>query len=110
MCLPLDPKIQKPNPAVDNFKLDITLFDGAQKVIGNSGVAGPSDAPAGVPVVIGPIGTTTLPGPMSVTAGNVDDNPLSFSIGGDSFASNTDRCTVGRYDGGRREIDCGFAC
>ncbi|KAH8802293.1 hypothetical protein DL96DRAFT_765216 [Flagelloscypha sp. PMI_526] len=97
-------QFQKPDVSKDNFKLDIKLFDAVQTPIGDSG--GQKDAPANVGVDV----TSKLPNVMTVTAQNTDNDPLKFSIGGQTFDSNAGQCSVGKYDNGKREMDCGFTC
>jgi hypothetical protein len=40
----------------------------------------------------------------------VDADPVSFAYGGDVWTSEDERCSVGAYDSGKREMDCGFTC
>jgi len=51
--------------------------------------------------------TAVLPGSVPDT----DAEPLQFAYGGDFWNSgDTTRCSVGNYDSGARNMDCGFAC
>ncbi|KAH8824251.1 hypothetical protein DL96DRAFT_202912 [Flagelloscypha sp. PMI_526] len=97
-------QFQKPDPSKDNYKLDIQLFDAVQTPMGNSG--GQKDAPANAPIEV----TSKLPNVMIVTAQNVDEDPIKFAFGGETFDSNAAQCSVGGYDNGKREMDCGFTC
>ncbi|KAH8832496.1 hypothetical protein DL96DRAFT_1704558 [Flagelloscypha sp. PMI_526] len=97
-------QFQKPDPSKDNYKLDIKLFDAIQTPIGDS--AGPQAAPANGGVDV----TSKLPNVMVVTAQNIDEDPIKFAFGGETFDSNAAQCSVGRYDNGKREMDCGFTC
>ncbi|KAH8802297.1 hypothetical protein DL96DRAFT_1633972 [Flagelloscypha sp. PMI_526] len=85
-------------------KLDIKLFDSVQTPIGATD--GPQDAPANVPINL----DSKLPFVMIVTAQNIDDDPIKFAYAGQNFDSNAGQCSVGRYDSGKREMDCGFTC
>ncbi|KAH8833184.1 hypothetical protein DL96DRAFT_1585129 [Flagelloscypha sp. PMI_526] len=98
-------QFQKPNPATDNYKLDIRMFDGAQKLIGVSN--GQENAPSGQGVVVTNFFQSS---DLTVTAQNVDDDPLLFSFQAQNFDSNSGQCSVGAYDSGKREMDCGFSC
>ncbi|KAH8818866.1 hypothetical protein DL96DRAFT_1684436 [Flagelloscypha sp. PMI_526] len=75
-----------------------------QIFIGDS--VGPKDAPANVGIDV----TSKLPFVMIVTAQNVDDDPIKFAYAGQNFDSNAAQCSVGGYDSGKREMDCGFTC
>lgn len=51
--------------------------------------------------------TAVLPGSVPDT----DAEPLKFAYGSDFWNSDdTTRCSVGGYDSGARNMDCGFAC
>ena len=50
-----------------------------------------------------------LPDSMEITVGYTNDDPLQFSYNGDTFTADQ-RCGVGKYDGGNRDMDCGFTC
>ena len=54
--------------------------------------------------------TSSLPYVLVMEAGNVDSDPVRFSYGGDTWLSDSSRCSVGQYDGGNRQMDCGFGC
>lgn len=64
------------------------------------------DAPTAVPVEA----KTALQYSVFVIAGQVDSDPVSFRFGPDSWDSNAGLCSVGGYENGQREMDCGFAC
>lgn len=99
---------QKPDPATDNYKFDITLFDAGSVKIG--GVSG-ADAPNGVGVGV----NSRLPNVMIVTAGPVDASVVSFAYGDQSFGS-TDQQHHCNFqadfdsDSHTRSGDCGFSC
>ncbi|KAH8802307.1 hypothetical protein DL96DRAFT_766580 [Flagelloscypha sp. PMI_526] len=96
-------QFQKPDPSKDDFKLDIQLFDAAQTLIGASGT---QEAPANVGIDV----FSSLPNVMIVIAQNADPDPIKFSIGEQTFDSNAAQCSVGRYDSGKRQMDCRFTC
>jgi hypothetical protein len=92
---------QKPNPSKDSYALEVThLKDVNEKVIGNFKKGGPT---ASV--------TSKLPLTLEIKTGGVDADPVSFAYGADSWTTNDgNHCSVGSYDHGKREIDCGFTC
>lgn len=65
---------QKPNPATDNYKLDIPIYDANGALIGRVAEA---DVPAGVGVGV----TSTLQYVMVVTTGKVDNDAVLFNYG-----------------------------
>lgn len=95
---------QRPDPAADPFTLDVSIVDASKAPIG--GTESTADAPKGEEVVI----TTKLADGFKVTAGDLDDAPLVFTVGGATFDSNSAQCSVGSYDNGKRDMDCGFPC
>ena len=51
--------------------------------------------------------------PFVVNSRAVDKNSLDFeydNVRWDSNEKNTHHCSVGAYDKGKREMDCGFIC
>ena len=79
---------QKPIPGIDNYKLDIKIFDDLQNQIG--GVDG-VDAPAGMGVGV----TSQLPYVLIVTAGNVDADAILFDYAGQNWGSNDqEHCVI----------------
>ena len=92
------------NPTPD-YKLDITLFDGAGNPIGaNYGAT----ALNGVGVDV----TSKLPWVMIVTVGAVDSDPVLFRYADQAWGSNDQEhhCNFGGYEDGNRDGDCGFSC
>ncbi len=69
---------QKPKPATDHYKLDVSVYDPKGALIGR--VAG-ADAPAGVGVDV----TSTLPNVMVVTTGKVDADAVLFNYGAQAW-------------------------
>lgn len=54
--------------------------------------------------------TSSLPYVLIITGGNVDSDPVSFDYAGQHWDSNSGQCSVGGYDSGSRQMDCGFTC
>ena len=92
---------QKPDPAVDPYKLDVNIYDAAGTPVGISSGAVSSTAVTG-----------SLPYTFDVGTGAVDDDPVTFAYGDQSWDSNdsSHQCSVGAYDSGSRQIDCGWTC
>lgn len=86
-----------------NYRFDITLYDDNQVQIGQVLL---SDAPTGAGVGV----TGALSWAMIVKAQNLDDDPLQFAYAGSAWDSNSPQCSVGGYDNGSRNMDCGFPC
>lgn len=93
---------QKPNPATDQYTFDITVKDAVGAVIGGSAgqVGFPGQAISQF---------SQLPYVLLVTAGGVDQDPVSFAYAGAHWDS-YNGCSTGGYDSGSRQMDCGFAC
>ncbi|KAI0157968.1 hypothetical protein GGR52DRAFT_576938 [Hypoxylon sp. FL1284] len=53
--------------------------------------------------------TSQLPHPLVLTAGSTDQDPVRFGYNGQHWSSNHG-CSLGKYDGGNRDMDCGFHC
>jgi hypothetical protein len=78
----------------------VTIFDANKIAIGSSGqVAAPTDQAVTVSGLISP---------LTVTAHDTDDKPLSFAFAGHTWDSGS--CSVGNFDNGDRNMDCGFSC
>ncbi|KAF1911513.1 hypothetical protein BDU57DRAFT_598800 [Ampelomyces quisqualis] len=94
---------QKPDPSKDQYRLSAKLIDQNQNEIGNTAdVIEPK-------VEL----SSRLPLPFFVKSRAVDSDPLDFEYDGvkwDSNNKNNHFCSVGAYDSGKREIDCGFTC
>lgn len=45
-----------------------------------------------------------------VKTGNVDADPVSFAYGKEKWTSEDEQCSTGKYDSGKREMDCSFTC
>lgn len=97
-------KNEGPGSNTADYRFDIYLYDRAQDFIGTSGTV---DIPDGSTANIG---APTLPYLLLVTSGHVDSDPIYFAYAGQQWSSNSGQCSVGKYDGGDREMDCGFNC
>jgi hypothetical protein len=94
---------QKPDPSKDQYALAARLFDSNQNLIGDSG------GKQGATLVF----NSKLPLPFVVKSRAVDADPLDFeydNVRWDSNETPTHHCSVGAYDHGKREMDCGFQC
>ena len=85
------------------YRLDVSLKDALQDVVG------------GVTLLSLPGGTfsgidSQLPNVFEVEVGGVDSEPVLFQYTGQSWSSNDGQCSVGGFDSGSRQIDCGFNC
>lgn len=92
---------QKPDPSKDDYSLEASLNDANEnKIGGTDGKVGPTLSL-----------TSKLPLTLEIKTGGVDADPVSFAYGSQSWDSNDEsRCSVGKYDSGKREMDCGFTC
>ncbi|KAH8157824.1 hypothetical protein CIB48_g10430 [Xylaria polymorpha] len=50
-----------------------------------------------------------LPYVVVISTGSVDSDPVQFAYAGSHFSSSAG-CSTGGYEGGNREMDCGFTC
>ena len=97
---------QKPDPSKDAYKVDVAMKDKNGMVIGNT--LGAVDASKAVNVA-GFGGQ--LAHELVVTTGAVDNDPVTFAYGDQSWSSSDgSRCSMGDYDSGSRNGDCGFNC
>lgn len=86
-----------------DYRFDITLKDDQGENIGSLAYA---DGPTGTAINV----DSKLPYVFEVTAGSVDDDPVSFAYAGQTWTSNDGQCSFGGYDSGSRNGDCGFSC
>ncbi|KZP10305.1 hypothetical protein FIBSPDRAFT_872804 [Athelia psychrophila] len=84
-----------------NYLFGVTIYDGAQHQIG----AGTQYIPSGRTGDF----DSQLPRVLLINALYVDSDPVTFAYNGDTWSSNS-RCSVGGYDSGHRDMDCGFSC
>ncbi|QIW96682.1 hypothetical protein AMS68_002200 [Peltaster fructicola] len=96
-------KNEGPGPARNDYRFTITIKDAAGAVVGGTG---------NLPMPI--YQSSNLPGALPyslvMTPGNVDSDPLRFAYAGQSWSSSDGTCSVGIYDRGSRQGDCGFTC
>ncbi|KAL8662031.1 MAG: hypothetical protein Q9202_005085 [Teloschistes flavicans] len=91
------------NGATSDYRFTIQLKDDQHEDVGGVDYY---DAPGGQGVDV----TSALPLVFIATAGNVDHDPVSFAYGSQSWKSSDGQCSVGGYDKGSRQMDCGFSC
>lgn len=51
-----------------------------------------------------------LPFVFEVEVGAQDSDPVRFQYNGQAWDSNAGQCSVGGYNSGSRNMDCGFNC
>ena len=96
---------QKDDPETDPYKMEIWIKDANQEDIGSIYPA--VDMPADVAKDV----DSKLGQAVVVTMHAVDADPVSFVYGEEEWDTNTpDRCDVGGYEDGKRELDCDFPC
>lgn len=89
------------------YYLEAYLNDNIDNRIGNlakTDATDPVDITSALPWVL--IVTADRPG----SAQDVDSKPLHFKYADLDWSSDDDRCKVGAYDSGNREMDCTFPC
>ncbi|KAJ5601176.1 hypothetical protein N7510_010710 [Penicillium lagena] len=91
------------NPT-DYYQVQFEVKDADNNLITTSPT---SQAESGNPVTIQGDG---LEYPFSVTVGDIDSDPVSFKYNDQEWDSDADQCSVGKYDTGTRNMDCGFTC
>ncbi|KAF2826947.1 hypothetical protein CC86DRAFT_466719 [Ophiobolus disseminans] len=94
---------QKPDPSKDQYTLEARVVDANQNEIGSSG------GKKGSKLVF----NSKLWLPFVINSRAVDADPLDFEYDNVRWNSNDSKdhhCSVGNYDHGKREIDCGFTC
>lgn len=92
-------------PSTPLWSLDITLLDDNRVPVGTLGI----DAEGGSSVDV----TGALPYVFILQPGahgNGDDDPIDLKYGDWSEQTKAPACSVGKYDGGKRQMDCGFRC
>ena len=85
------------------YRLDVSLKDALQDIVG------------GVSLLSLPGGTfsgidSQLPNVFEVEVGANDGEPVQFQYAGQAWASDGSQCSVGGFDNGVRNMDCGFNC
>ena len=100
------------NPS--QYRLTATIYDGESininvPVNGTPGQNAYVQAPDAVPVRM----TSRLPSPLMIKVGPTDGDAVVFDYPGNAEWNSNDQshhCSFGKYDGGKREGDCGFTC
>ena len=85
------------------YRLDVYLYDDIQDPIGSVLLL---SIPGGVYETI----DSQLPDAFEVLVGGTDGQPVFFQYNGQAWDSDSTQCSVGGYDGGSRQMDCGFSC
>ena len=97
------PSAAAPSSGTSDYRFDITLRDAQGENIGGLAYA---DGPTGTAINV----DSKLPYVFEVTAGSVDDDPVSFAYAAQKWTSKDGQCDFGKYDSGSRNGDCGFSC
>jgi hypothetical protein len=93
-------QFQKPYPSKDKYQIEISaITDENETKIGGVGKNGPD-------VTL----KSKLPNTIRVWTLAVDDDPVKFHYGDQEWTSEDDNCSTGKYDSGKREMDCKFKC
>lgn len=88
-------------PNTPNYQYYASVYDANQHDIGDGN---------GAPATGDSFDIATLLNPLTIIAGAVDSDPVGFEYNGASWDSSSSQCSVGGYDGGERQMDCGFTC
>ncbi|KAJ3982828.1 hypothetical protein F5890DRAFT_296312 [Lentinula detonsa] len=95
-------KNEKSSNPTNHYTLVVVIKDAAGIIVG---FEGNGDASTAVLV------HSQLPQALQITAGPEDKSPLTFTYGKDTWKSDDkDRCKVGSYSSGSRQMDCSFQC
>ena len=95
-------KNECPGPSTAEYRLTITLKDGVGAVQGGVDQTPVADfTPLNV--------DSGLPAVFIATVGAVDSDPIKMAFNGQVWDSSS-QCSVGGYDNGNRNMDCGFRC
>ncbi|KAI4205312.1 MAG: hypothetical protein LQ346_001460 [Caloplaca aetnensis] len=95
---------QKPDPSKDPYSLEVWIKDANQDDIG---AVYPRVKMTNNQLEV----ASKLPRPVVFRTGAVDADPISISYADDKWDTNNEnRCNVGAYDGGMRQLDCDFEC
>ena len=86
------------------YQLQVSMSDGDGRPIGMAN----KQPDAGTLQIV----DTSLPYVFSIAAGNGDDDPIFFWYADQYWNTSTpaNKCSVGGYDNGYRQMDCGFNC
>lgn len=87
-----------------NYKYDVRIYDAIQAVMGG---ANGLDIPGYQSATV----DSQLPYGVVMTSGALDADPIGLAYAGETWTTNSSpQCSVGKYDNGKRSIDCGFTC
>ena len=82
-----------------DYQVDVVIPDAKNKALQDSGMV---PAPGGKPVEVYGLSDT-----VTLTAGDIDDDPFTVNYQGDTWKTNDKgKCEVGKYKKGRRSLDC----
>ncbi len=85
------------------YRLDVSLSDNIQDPIGSvSHLSVPGGVYEGI--------DSQLPDVFEVEVGGADGQPVFFMYNGQAWDSGDSQCSMGGYNGGSRQMDCGFSC
>ncbi|KAL9633933.1 MAG: hypothetical protein Q9164_004400 [Protoblastenia rupestris] len=98
-------KNDKESNPTGNYQIEATIFDATPDNKGPIGTSGHVPAPDGEAVSV-----TGLVSPLTISSGQVDDDPLTINFDGKTFKTSDEQCDVGDYDSGARDMDCHFDC
>ena len=88
---------------LSQYRLDIDLLDAGKNPVGSATTASASpNAPVDV--------DSRLPYVLEATVGFVDSDPIQFRYGGQYWESTGGQCSLGGFQNGNRDGDCGFTC
>lgn len=85
------------------YRLTVSLYDALQDSMGGAPLL---EATGGVYEDV----DSALPDVFEVEVGANDAQPVLFLYNGQAWSSNDGQCSVGGYNGGSRNMDCGFNC
>ena len=86
-----------------DYKYDVRIYDAIQAEIGGTnGLDIPDYQSATV--------DSQLPYGVVLTSGALDADPIGLAYAGEDWTTNSGQCSVGGYQDGTRNIDCGFTC
>jgi len=94
---------QKPDPSRDPYRFTLIVKGPYGEELGRVDKA---EGRPGTPIKV----KSKLPDAIEIIAGNIDDDPITFSYRGQQWNTNDNRCSTGGYEDGDREVDCGFTC
>ena len=86
-----------------DYQYDLRIYDAIQEEIGGVNALDiPNLQTRGV--------DSQLPYVIEITSGEIDPDPIAFAYGGQSWTTDAGQCSIGSYNNGARQGDCGFTC